>query len=181
LAALLDQHAATHVTNKLNPRHRSLRLALLALAAVIAWIVVGWQLVNRDEQPAFKPRSLAAIYQATVAKGFEPYYECREPDRFAETFARRQGVRLQLNDMPADRYMLGLSYPGGLSRMTTAMLCRVDEQPVMVFVDKQEVDRAQGEDLEAGLSLLRQQRDGLVFYEITPVPEKSMIEYLIVE
>ena len=59
------------------------------------------------------------------------------------------------------------------------MLCRVDEQPVIVFVDKLESDRAQPlENSGAGVQLFREQRDGLVFYEVTPFAEPKVLKFL---
>jgi hypothetical protein len=66
--------------------------------------------------------------------------------------------------------MLGLSYPGGLSRDTTAMLCKVDGKPVMVFVDRPSKDQPLAvEHADAKTHVFRQERDGLVFYEVTPL------------
>ncbi len=79
--------------------------------------------------------------------------------------------------------MLGLSYPGGLSRNTTAMLCEVDEQPVMVFVDRlgkdEEVaDRQAVPSIE--WNVFRSVRDGLVFYEVLPFEVLRVAKYLVV-
>jgi hypothetical protein len=155
------------------------RLLLLTVAAGIAWIIVAWQFLGRPSTaPHFTPRSLVGIYHETIAKGFEPYYECRDDQRFAATFLQRQGQPLLLAQMPEGSSMLGLSYSGGLSRNTTAMLCRVDEQPVMVFVDTLTADRAQSEDEDRRIHLFRETRDGLVFYEVSPFPQARVIEYL---
>jgi hypothetical protein len=123
---------------------------------------------------------VAEVYRETVANGFDPYYECRDDERFAATFEQRQGIVLHLAAMPAGKGMLGLSYPGGLSRDTTAMLCRVDDQPVMVFVDRVENDQEDaGENSDASLRVQREVRDGLVFYEVAPQGTASVLEYLV--
>ncbi|MCC6493742.1 MAG: hypothetical protein IT424_12070 [Pirellulales bacterium] len=154
--------------------------AALAAAAAIAWAVLTIAPRNGPAHaPLFAFQPLREIYRETVAQGFEPYYECREADRFADTFARRQGLPLQLLPLPVGSSMLGLSYPGGLSRHTTAMLGRVDGQPVMVFVDRAAADQpgaAAGGD--ASLRIFRAQRDGLVFYEVTPLGEARLTDYL---
>ena len=78
--------------------------------------------------------------------------------------------------------MLGLSYAGGLSRDTTAMLCRVDGQPVMVFVDRlaNDLPLAWAND-KSGVHVHRVVRDGLVFYEVTPYESDRVIDYLVPE
>lgn len=159
---------------------RVAQVALLALAACLAWIVVGWQL-DRDPSfaPYFQPKPLVQVYGEVLSSGFEPYYECREPDRFANTFLRRQGQALQLATLPTGSRMLGLSYPGGLSRETTAMLCEVDQKPVIVFVDRLENDRpSENSSGSNGLHIHRVSRDGLVLYEVSPLSRPRMIEYL---
>jgi len=160
---------------------RAKRVALIGLAAGIAWILVVWQLARDPaETPFFQPRPVALVYQEVVDGGFEPYYECREADRFSATFQRRQSQALSLAALPSGSRMLGLSYAGGLSRDTTAMLCQVDGQPVMVFVDRLENDQPIATQLDASkLQVHRVARDGLVFYEVTPFATSRVIEYLV--
>ena len=75
--------------------------------------------------------------------------------------------------------MLGLSYVGGLSPDTTAMLGQVDGKRVMVFVDRAGADRPEAIVSSDGkLRVFRQARDELVFYEVTPLERPRMIEFL---
>jgi anti-sigma factor RsiW len=150
----------------------------LAAAAAMAWVIASLTGGEpRENQPQFVARPLAAIYKSAVAAGFEPSYDCREPERFAATFSRRQGQPLRLLAMPAGMAMLGVAYTGGLSRDTTAMLCRVDGKPVMAFVDRAGADRADAAvvDPNDALHVFRQERDGLVYYEVTPFDEPRVI------
>jgi hypothetical protein len=162
---------------------RFAQIAVVAAAAALVGVVVAWQFMDRRiEAPFFQPRPVAEVYRETVANGFDPYYECRDDERFAATFEQRQGIVLHLAAMPAGKGMLGLSYPGGLSRDTTAMLCRVDDQPVMVFVDRVENDQPiAGENSDASLRITREVRDNLVFYEVAPAGAASVLEYLVKE
>lgn len=178
-----DAHAASPGTTsaKLRFSRRWLRTALLASAAAVAWAIVWWQLPDRTpDAPFFEPRPLAQIYRETVAAGFEPYYECRDDDRFAATFLQRQGLPLRLARLPDGSRMLGLSYSGGVSRNTTAMLCRVDEQPVMVFVDRLQSDQplAMRND-DPDLRVVRRQYHDLVMYEVTPFETSRILDYLV--
>lgn len=160
---------------------RTMRVAILGLAAAVAWIIVGFQLEDSaPETPFFQAKPVAVVYQEVVENGFDPYYECREEDRFAAVFLQRQRQALRLATLPPGSRMLGLSYPGGLSRDTTAMLCRVDGQPVMVFIDRLENDLpiAARNDVSE-IKVHRVARDGLVFYEVTPLDACRVIEYLV--
>ena len=162
---------------------RGARVALVGLAAAVAWVVAVWQWgAGPAETPFFQARPLAQVYRETVDRGFEPYYECRDNQRFADTFLKRQGQSLSLASLPPGSRMLGLSYAGGLSRDTTAMLCRVDDQPVMVFVDRLENDlKIAAEHTADDLHVYREARDGLVFYEVTPFDAPRLIDYLVAD
>ena len=75
--------------------------------------------------------------------------------------------------------MLGLSYVHGLSRKTTAMLCYVDGKPVVVFVDRAENDQPGVAETPAeGVHIFRDERDGLVFYEVTPYDDARVTKLL---
>ena len=80
--------------------------------------------------------------------------------------------------MSDDRGMLGLSYMGGISRESTAMLCQVQQQPVLVFVDKISNDRGDlNVSTDPQLSIFREEKFGLVFYEVSPLAQASMMQY----
>ena len=77
--------------------------------------------------------------------------------------------------------MLGLSYPGGLSRDTTAMLCMIDEEPVMVFVDRLAADdtelvTSRGD--AAAANVFRHTLDNLVIYEVSPWQSAKAAKFL---
>ena len=176
-----DDPAPVDTARAVSTRDRRTWIAL-TVAVAIAGVIITWQLANRRQrEPFFEPRPLAEIYRETLAHGFKPYYECHDQERFAFTFATRQGQPLQLAQLPADRRMLGLSYSGGLSRDTTAMLCRVQGQPVIVFVDRLEADQVLAvQNSGPDLHVLRKEYHGLVFYEVTPFAESQMMDYLVV-
>ena len=161
----------------------TMRIAIVGLAAALAWVIVGWQSGDHStEAPYFQPKPVAVVYQEVLDNGFEPYYECREEDRFAATFLRRQGQALSLAALPLGSEMLGLSYAGGLSRDTTSMLCRVEGQPVMVFVDRLENDLPIATQNNANeIKIHRVVKYGLVFYEVTPFDTLRIVEYLVLK
>ena len=181
-AAHLEEVESTARAASAFPSHGGVRIWLAAAALLAAVSLVGWWNFYRDQRstPHFQPQPLARIFNETVRDGFQPYYECRDDERFAAIFWRRQGQALQLASMPDGTRMLGLSYPGGLSRETTAMLCRVDEEPVMVFVDRLQADWAGASQVDANspFRVYREERDGLVFYEVSRLDVPRVTEYL---
>ena len=79
--------------------------------------------------------------------------------------------------------MLGISYPGGISRETTAMLCEIDNRPVMVFVDRVESDQTSAGLHDGGppeVHVFCTVRQGLVFYEVSPFERARATEFLVV-
>jgi len=127
----------------------------------------------------FTPRPLASVYSEKVDRGFTPYYYCEDDSRFAELFSTKLGQALALAEMPAGREMIGISQLGGISRVTVAMLCKVDGQNVLVFVDRVgepgfEWATANTND---GLNVFVEERNGLVFCEVTPLDSAKMIEF----
>jgi hypothetical protein len=160
------------------------RFVLAALAAsMLAIIGAGLWWTNRDlpTDPFFENRAMASLYQETVEAGFEPYYHCEDDQRFMDTFKFRLGRAVQLaeSEMPEGTRMLGLSYLGGTSRQSTAMLGQVDGHPVIVFVDRSDVGQldavTKGTD---DLNVFVVERDGLVFAEVSPLNESKMIQYM---
>ena len=164
-------------------RHDGTRAALAA--AVLAAVVVGvllsgnWFRPNKV-RPFFQSRALAEIYVETVEQGFKPYYLCDDEERFASTFKKRQDVALRLAQPPPKRSMAGLSYLGGLSRDTTAMLCFVEQQPVLVFVDRKFNAEKAITTVPEGKSLFVHQSelDDLVLFEVSPFAEPKMMQFL---
>jgi len=164
-----------HGTN----RKTFIQMAIAASLLIVSGIAV-WQFSqsNKIDGPVFQPQALVKIYSKSIARGFSPYYHCDDQQRFADVFENRLGIPLRLAVLPADRKMLGISYLGGLSRHTTAMLCEIKSQPVIVFVDSLENDKPEMAQAVGTLFVFRQQKFGLVFYEVTPFPSAQMIEFM---
>ena len=169
--------------SSMKSRRRLVVGAICAIAAAIAWFFVSMQSgATRKVSPFFEQRPLALIYQETIDNGFRPYYYCEDQARFARTFRKRQATPLELSETPADRRMVGLSFAGGLSRDTTAMLAYVEEQPVVVFIDRNEFDNeqlmSQRKKKHANLFVHRKELADLVIYEVSPFDSAKMAPYL---
>ena len=180
VTALLAAAPATADTAPLRWARLAWAAAGLAAAAAVAWAMLGNPLgERRSDGLQFAARPLSDVYREALANGFEPAYACSEAERFADTFARRQGTPLKLLTLPVGVKMLGLAYPGGLSRDTTAMLCRVDGKPVMLFVDRLAADQSLADEhCDKSVRIFRAERDGLVLYEVTPLDKPRVVEFL---
>ena len=160
------------------------RLVITVLAASILGIIGGgmWLLNYKPVVgPVFNPAPVALLYQETVEAGFEPYYNCEDLQRFKNTFEFRLGKKVQLaeSEMPEGTRMLGVSYLGGTSRDGTAMLGEVDGHRVIVFVDRSSAGQPDvSTEGTEGLNVFVVERDGLVFAEVSTLPESKMIQYL---
>jgi len=163
---------------------RGWKVAALATAAALTWLYVGAAFFNPPsgrQEIAFQERPLTEIYRECVDQGFRPYWVCDDEVTFANTFEKRQGVKLKLAEMPSTQRMVGLSYLVGLSRNSTSMLAMVDEHPVIVFIDRIENDWGPptGEFPEKGLSVRRTVKKGLVMYEVSPTPDSNVASSVI--
>ncbi len=158
-----------------------LRLAIAASLFLAAGMAI-WQFNgSSDVQTAFfEPTPLAEVYSDSVQRGFRPYYLCNDPERFADTFESRHGQGLLLGTLPDGSRMLGISHLGGVSRLTTAMLCEVDGEKVLVFVDNLASDQRKiaMENDNPRLNVFVTTKRGLVFYEVSPLPTPRMTEHL---
>ncbi|HVU88997.1 MAG TPA: hypothetical protein VHD36_16855 [Pirellulales bacterium] len=182
LAARLREAATVTTILYARPRRRRLPLAAAAVAAVVAWAILGWQFFSpANRPPVYNPRlPVATIYNTRVAEGFKPTWVCEDDHIFASTFKERQGQGLLLATMPPGSGMVGLAYCGGMSRYTTTMLARVDGKPVMVFVDRKEneEDGVIPPSPDSGLHLFQKELGNLVLYEVTPFDEPRVMDYL---
>ena len=162
-------------------RHRWVKVAALATAATIVWSMFAWHFfANNAASPRYTPNlPLETIYQNCVTDGFQPKWVCEDKHEFAATFFARQGQGLLLADLPVGSKMEGLTYRGGLSRYTTTMLARVNGLPVMVFVDRGTADtHPELPAAESKLHLFRKELGPLVVYELTPLDQPKVSDYL---
>jgi hypothetical protein len=175
------QGSPTPDRNAPRSHRRRLTLAVTALAAMLVWGVLGWQyLASRTRAPRYNPNApLATIYESQLAAGFRPKWVCDDDREFASTFLTRQGQGLLLGAMPRGSKMVGLTYCGGISRYTTTMLARVGDAPVMVFVDRVSADtHPRLPPDERKLHLFRKELGSLVLYELTPLEQPRVMDYL---
>ncbi len=179
-------HRAVHEVSPTRPRYgRSPVFRRLAAAAAVAACVVGVWLIDQSlRQPASSPqggytpeswRSLETAYNDWLADGFEAMWVCADDREFADTFRATYHQGLLLGALPQGTTALGLSYCTSISSRTTCLLATVDGIPVVVFVDRVEVDHPQPQ--PEGLFLHRRRIDKLVLYELSPLEQPAVLQW----
>jgi hypothetical protein len=188
IIALSGEGESAETLNQLPDRKKAKprkpwQTVVAVLVACIAWLVVGKE-VYRMYQDGGESRygrvALAEIYQRSVDGGFIPKWVCDDDQEFAQTFQERQGLPLLLKP-DAQHMMVGLSYLTGVTAKTTTMLARVEDQPILVFVER--LDREVQPDhpsWSSGLKLFRQELGELVLYEVTPLSEPRVIQHFFI-
>lgn len=157
----------------------------LAAAAALAFYFGGGDLLlqsmlgNRNISPLdLSPKTLAAIYQEEVAGGFKPRMVCKNELQFAATFWERFGQTLGIAAMPRGLSAIGLNRANSITRRTTHILVKVDGTPVLVFVDRADADSGQSLPPDSDLHLFSRDLGALVLYEVSPLSEARVLEYL---
>lgn len=130
----------------------------------------------------YEVRELAQVYRDEVRSGFTPLWECRDVEVFRRTFVQRLGAPLAFVAVPSNAGVWGLSYAATpLSRDTIEILAKLDDTPIVVFVDKAERALPEMPAAPSGLRIFKQVSGPFVMYEITPLSEAKVLPLLKVE
>jgi hypothetical protein len=181
IASTLDAEVrARPATFRSRARRGLAAAALLALSAAGLWY--SW---NRTRPAAvvdvYAPqpwRDFAAVYHDMLREGFRPAWVCRTEKQFETAFMRQLRQPLLLAALPSHVTAGGISYSHTLSEKTMTVLGRVEGEPVLVFVDRVEVDRLPPPPPPPGLNLFRRVVDDLVLYELTPLDHPGVLPLL---
>ena len=140
----IETHAAEPIgTSESRIRRRRFSLVRYAVAASLLafvgfWSLYGERLVRRLTQPVadYTQRNVLLVYENAVSQGFRPDWFCDDEKPFADTFFERQGAGVWLRTLPDGVRMAGLAYLRGLSPAATCLLAWVDDEPVLVVVER---------------------------------------------
>ena len=160
-----------------NPTMPSVDVAIIIGAT---WLIWSWQSgPSRSGGPRYvlPKRTVASAYEYEVANGFEPVWVCETDEEFANTFDEAFGQAILLDPLPDDIAAVGLSYSFTLSKNTIMLLARVDDAPVLVFVDKDAGHEVPSVPSTIDLSLHKRVIGPLVLYELTPHDEPVVVDY----
>lgn len=157
----------------------------LAIAALLAFAAGGiwysWTLVRPTPlEDVYAPqpwRSFSMVYDHMRRNGFQPDWVCRSERQFEAAFSRRFRQPLLLAALPAGVSAGGISYSHTLSESTVTVLGNVDNEPILVFVDRLSADQLPPPPVPEGLNLFRREIDDLVLYELTPHDHPAVLPY----
>ncbi len=154
---------------------------LAAAAAVLGGVVGIWLIAQNfraGPSDGYTPpawQSLETAYNDWVADGFEPMWVCADDREFIDTFRTAYHQGLLLGELPQGTAALGLSYCNSISNRTTCLLATVDGTPLVVFIDRVELDQPQTQ--PEGLHLHRRQIGKLVLYELSSVEQPAVLPW----
>ena len=102
---------------------------------------------------------------------------CENDEAFGDCFSQSHGQRLLLAQLPDRVSALGLAYCNSIPLKTTYLLATVEDEPVIVFVDRR--DRDAGQTLSPGSDLHLSSRHvgSLVLYELSPLDQPRLLDH----
>ncbi len=183
LARIADR--AVQEVSPTRVRHgRRRMLGQLAAAAAVLGGVVGIWLIAQNfragPSDGYTPpawQSLETAYNDWVADGFEPMWVCADDREFIDTFRTAYHQGLLLGELPSGTTSLGLSYCNSISKRTTGLLATVNGTPLVVFIDRVEMDQPQAQ--PEGLYLHRRRIGKLVLYELSSVEQPAVLPWFV--
>lgn len=158
---------------------------VLYYAAAAVLLLGSAFFVNRAVQhanPDFKLMGADSLYNVLVLKGWKPEVVCTTDEAFARFVDLKLGEAVIA--VPASGVaILGWGYSSGyegtpISPDTVMLLATVDDQRVLVLMDREKVDRTVKVKKETGLNVFRREVGSLVTYEVTPLAEARVIPLL---
>jgi hypothetical protein len=153
----------------------SLLLAVAGLWMIIA--TVGTRHAGPDPYAIQAHRTMQQVYADELASGFEPDWVCEDDREFRSAFWLRFRQPLLLRPLPESIAALGLAYSNTITTNTMYLLADVKGQRVLVFIDKLKRDSSPPDVDDTSLYVHRRVVGDLVLYELSPLPESTVIDY----
>lgn len=183
IAPMNPESASPVVSGAIGPRRTIAWLtaaAVLALAAFLGLRLSG--VIGGPGSIPQGPESPQAIYARVVSQGFKPKVLCpNDPDSFARLVKNRLGTEVVPAGLSSAIALTGWSYKEDIgtpiSPGTIVLLATNGDAKILVFMDRAKSDRTL-ESPALPLRLFRQESGPLVFYELTPLPEPSILPSL---
>ena len=155
---------------------------LAVAAALVAGVFGGWLTWNALQpssvsNPYGPWRSIEVVYADSVANGMKPEWTCDNELEFAVSIRDHFGQAAVISfELPDGMAALGLAYCNSISRRTVYLLAEVNDEPVIVFIDRVEADQGLTLDESSGLNLFHRQIGRLVLYELSPLEKPALLE-----
>lgn len=142
--------------------------AAAALLAAGAW--AGWAVYSVSVDP------LVSVYRSEVAAGLRPKWVCDTDEQLAEYLQDKFGRTLVVRSTRPDVSLIGWTSCSLMSPYTAVLLTRVGGEPVLVLVDRAEVDTRPSLPPLSGLRLFRREVGGMVLYELSPLDHPTLLD-----
>jgi hypothetical protein len=160
------------------------RYGLYIAAAAAILLAFGFLLINlQPAPPPLRPYIIAKTtlrgqYQAELNAGFEPAVVCTTPDQFQEWVDTNFQQSLRPAETSEAIRLVGWSYSPIVSNYSGILLAFVDDQPVVVVLDR--LDRLDNPPNtgEGPQHIFEKQVNGLILYEITPFDQPRILPLL---
>jgi hypothetical protein len=180
-AGSAEREAAAPPTLRLPGALRHFALAASLLLAVAGlWMIfsiVSSRNAGPDPYAVQAHRTMEQVYGDELSSGFEPDWVCESDREFQSTFWLRFRQPLLLRTLPESIAAVGLAYSNTISTDTIYLLAHVENERVLVFIDKRSRDSGPPTIDDPSLHVHRRVLDDLVLYEVSPLPEPSVIGY----
>lgn len=173
--------AASIVTALKSAGPRTFNRRLFALAAMLALAAGGFFISQKYfAPPEIKRLAPGLVYSRLATSGWPVEFVCADEKEFASVMLRQLGAPLFIPAETPGVVVAGWSYTGGydgsvLGPSTMFLITRVDQQPVLVLLDKAQFDRELELPPESNLHLHRRELQGVIMYEISPLTEPRVI------
>ncbi len=148
-----------------------LRIAAMVAIVALAGVVFG---MRHFAATAYPTESPIAAYQSIVHGGFRPYEECTTDEEFAKYTEQYLGKALQVQPFNGLMLVGWDNRHNVMSIETDALLAKVNDTQVVVFMDKAEHSRrlpSKGE----GLNVFKREVAGVVLVEVSPLSEPKIL------
>ena len=148
--------------------------ASLAIAATVFFL-------SRSPGEDSEVISPSTLYSRLETTGFSPAFECTTEKAFADLVSNRLGAALFVPATTAGVLVLGWAYGDNyngspLGPNTLILLAKVDQNNVMVLMDREKFDRRLTLPARSNLQLFRREMNGVVMYEITPLSSPRILD-----
>ncbi len=155
---------------------------LAVAAALVAGVFGGWLTWNALQpssvsNPYGPWRSIEVVYADAVANDMEPEWICDTEPEFANSIRNHFGQAAVIPfELPDGMVALGLAYGNSISRRTVYLLAEVNDQPVIVFIDRVEADQGPTVNESSSLNLFKRRLGRLVLYELSPLEKPALLQ-----
>ena len=163
-----------------NSGNRFFFVRRFAAAAAIAGGVFGswltWNALKPTTIDRLQWQSIDAVYAQAKAEQVEVWL-CEDEAEFNDVFIDGYDQPLILPfDTPQGIEVVGLAYRFTVSRYTICLISTVNDEPVVVFIDRIEAGAKPSLTQTSDLRLFEKRVGRLILYEVTPWEEPSLLE-----